>query len=189
MSTSQTTSNDESEANDESTTPPTRTPDETLIEATPSTKPVLAWLALTLVVGFGLVGIVVANPSIFGDVTVAEIAGNVVILLTAIAVVRLLVKWYVLTRTRYVVTTAGVRREYSLLYRTWSRELPLSMLRGHELTRSRIQSLFGVGTVEFLSGSVSGSMGHLRFDSLPNPDELRSEVQQQLSNREMENRP
>lgn len=176
MSTTQTTSKEESTAN--------RTrQDETLVEETPSIKPVLAWLGLTLAVGLGLVGIILWKPGMFGDVKIAEIAGNIVLLLTGIGVLRLLVKLYILTRTRYVVTTAGVRREYTLLYRTWSRELPLSMIRGHELTRSRIQTLFGVGTVEFLSGSVSGSMGHLRFESLPNPNELRSKVQQQVSTR------
>lgn len=176
MSTTQTTSKGESAAKQ------TRQ-DETLIETTPSTKPVLAWLGLTLAVGLMLVGIIISNPGIFGDVKIAEVAGNIVILLTGIGVLRLLIKLYILTRTRYVVTTAGVRREYTLLYRTWSRELPLSMIRGHELTRSRIQTFFGVGTVEFLSGSVSGSMGHLRFDSLPDPNELRSKVQQQVSTR------
>jgi len=176
MSTTQTTSKGESTAKQ-------ARQDETLIEATPSTKPVLAWLGLTLAVGLMLVGVIISNPSIFGDVKIAEIAGNIVILLTGVGVLRLLIKLYILTRTRYVVTPAGVRREYTLLYRTWSRELPLSMIRGHELTRSRIQTLFGVGTVEFLSGSVSGSMGHLRFDSLPNPNELRSKVQQQVSTR------
>lgn len=176
MSTTQTTSKGESTTN--------RTPqDEPLVEETPSIKPVLVWLGLTITVGLGLVGIILWKPDIFGDVKIAEIAGNIVILLTGIGVLRLLVKLYILTRTRYVVTTAGVRREYTLLYRTWSRELPLSMIRGHELTRSRIQTLFGVGTVEFLSGSVSGSMGHLRFESLPNPNELRSKVQQQVSTR------
>lgn len=180
MSTTQTTPEDESSSER------TQTQDETLVEATPSTKPVLAWLGLTLTIGLGLVGIILMNPTLFGDVKITEIAGNVVLLLTAIGTIRLLVKWYILTRTRYVVTTAGVRREYTLLYRTWSRELPLSMIRGHELTRSRIQTLFGVGTVEFLSGSVSGSMGHLRFDSLPNPKELRSNVQQQLSTRNLD---
>jgi len=157
--------------------------DEVRFETTPSTKPVLAWLALTVLAGGALVGVIVAAPGLFGGQGVAEIAGNVVLLVTAVSVVRLLVKLYILTRTRYIVTTAGVRREYTLLYRTWSRELPLRMVRGHELTRSRVETLLGVGTVEFLSGSVAGSMGHLRFEALPDPEGLREQVQGELSGR------
>lgn len=157
--------------------------DEIIFEATPSTKPVMAWLAITVLAGGTLVGIIVADPDMFGGPSVAEIAANVVLLVTVIAIVRLLVKLYVLTRTRYVLTNTGVRREYTLLYRTWSRELPLGMVRGHELTRSRIETLLGLGTVEFLSGSVAGSMGHLKFEALSNSENLREQVQAQLSGR------
>lgn len=153
---------------------------ETIVEATPSTKPLTVRLGLTFVLGFLVIVTIRQNVQWFGSLQVAEIAANLALLLTAIACVRLLVKLYILTRTRYVVTTTGVRREYTLLYRTWSRELPLTMIRGHELTRSRIETFFGVGTVEFLSGSVSGSIGHLRFSALPNPDKVRSAVQDQL---------
>lgn len=155
--------------------------DDVVFEATPSTKPVLAWLAITVLAGGALVGVIAGDPDLFGGPAVAEIVGNVVLLMTGIAVVRLLVKLYVLTRTRYIVTDTGVRREYTLLYRTWSRELPLRMVRGHELTRSRIETLLGLGTVEFLSGSVAGSMGHLKFESLPDPEGLRERVQAELS--------
>lgn len=154
---------------------------EVLFEATPSRKPVLAWLAVTVLVGGALIGVIMGSPGLFGGPSVAEIAANVVLLVTVVAAVRLLVKLYILTRTRYTVTAAGVRREYTLLYRTWSRELPLRMVRGHELTRSRVETLLGVGTVEFLSGSVAGSMGHLRFEALPNPEKLREQVQDELS--------
>lgn len=152
----------------------------TLFESTPSTKPVLVKLGLTVVVGALVLGVVVTNPGLFGSAEIANIVANVVVLLTLVGVVRLAIRLYVLTRTRYVVTTDGVRREYTLLYRTWSRELPLSMIRGHELTRSRIETLLGVGTVEFLSGSVAGSIGHLRFDHLPDPEKARESLRRHL---------
>lgn len=158
---------------------------EVLLEATPSVKPVVAWLGITVVAAAALIGAIFTAPGAFGGVEIAEIAANVVLLVAGIAVIRLLVNLYVLTRTRYIVTTAGVRREYTLLYRTWSRELPLWMIRGHELTRSRVETLLGVGTVEFLSGSVAGSMGHLRMESLPDPQAFRSRVQDQLSTRDL----
>lgn len=175
MSTTKTTTRDAS--SEEQTGRPTT---ETVVETTPSTKPLLVRLGLTLVLGVLAVSIIKWNPHWFGDPGVAEIAVNLVLILAGIAIVRLAVKFYILTRTRYVVTTTGVRREYTLLYRTWSRELPLTMIRGHELTRSRVETFFGVGTVEFLSGSVSGSIGHVEFSSLPDPDEVRSAVQDQL---------
>lgn len=179
MSTSQTSTQAESTDNQE----PVR--DEVLLEATPSIKPVLAWLVITVVAAAVVIGFIFAAPGLFGDAAVAEIAANVVFFVAVIAVVRLLVSLYILTRTRYIVTTAGVRREYTLLYRTWSRELPLRMIRGHELTRSRIETLLGVGSVEFLSGSVAGSIGHLRFESLPDPNAFRSSVQDQLSTKNL----
>lgn len=157
--------------------------EEVLLEATPSIKPVLAWLGITVAAALAVIGVIFAMPGLFGGAAIAEIAANVVLLVAVVAVVRLLVSLFVLTRTRYVVTTAGVRREYTLLYRTWSRELPLWMIRGHELTRSRVETALGVGTVEFLSGSVAGSIGHLRFAALPNPGAFRSRVQDQLSSR------
>jgi hypothetical protein len=177
-----------SEQQSESTTEPTAdqpVTDDVLLEATPSIKPVLAWLAITVLVAGALIAGIFSAPSVFGGTDVAEIAANVVLFVGVIAVVRLLVRLYILTRTRYIVTTAGVRREYTLLYRTWSRELPLWMLRGHELTRSRVETLLGVGTVEFLSGSVAGSMGHLRFEALPDPEQFRSRVQDQLATRNL----
>jgi hypothetical protein len=159
--------------------------DEVLLEATPSLKPVLAWLGITVLVAAALIAGIFAAPGVFGDVGVAEVAANVVLFVAVIAVARLLIQLYILTRTTYVVTTAGVRREYTLLYRTWSRELPLWMIRGHELTRSRVETALGVGTVEFLSGSVAGSMGHLKFEALPDPEQFRSRVQDQLSTRNL----
>lgn len=46
-------------------------------------------------------------------------------------------------------------------------------------------TILGVGTVEFLSGSAAGSMGHLKFEALPDPEEFRSRVQDQLSTRNL----
>lgn len=154
--------------------------DQAILESTPSTKPVLVKLGTTVITGLLLLGVVVTNPNMFGGNQIANVIANVVVMLAVIGIIRLGVRLYVLTRTRYYVTPEGVRREYTLLYRTWSRELPLSMIRGHELTRSRIETLFGVGTVEFLSGSVPGSIGHLSFDHLPNPEETRKTLQKHL---------
>lgn len=151
-----------------------------VLESTPSTRPTLLKLGATVTVGLLLLGIVVTNPDWFGSEQIANVAANVVLLLTVVGVIRLVVRLYILTRTRYYVTPGSVGREYTLLYRTWSRELPLSKIRGHELTRSRVETMFGVGTVEFLSGSVAGSIGHLRFDHLPNPEEMRETLQEYL---------
>lgn len=162
----------------------TRTNDPETFESTPSTKPTLLKLGATLLVGLLFVGVITTNPGLFGSEQIANVAANLVLLLTVIGAIRLLARLYILTRTRYYITSDGVRREYSLLYRSWSRELPLSMIRGHELTRSRLETLFGVGTVQFLSGSVAGSIGHLRFDQLANPEEARETVQRHIRENE-----
>ena len=155
-------------------------PDAPLVETHPTTKPTLAWLVATLLVGVTAIAAIMSNPDALGDRQVAEVVVNLVLLLTVIGIVRLLIRLYVLTRTRYVVTPSAIRREYELLYRTWSRELPLSMLRGHELRRSRLQTLLGLGTVAFLSGSVGQGLGHLTFDHLSNPETVRDIVREAI---------
>ena len=151
-----------------------------ILETRPTLKPTLARLTVVLVAGIALVGYLFVKPTLLGPTERTEIAANLLILLTVVGAGRLAFELYLLTRTRYVITRESVRREYSLLYKTFSRELPLSKLRSHELHRSRIEAVLGVGTVGFLTGSIARSPAHLEFENVPHPEQVRQQVRRQL---------
>jgi hypothetical protein len=147
-----------------------------VLETQPTLRPTIASLAGVIGAGVLLIGYLFLNPTLLGTTARTEIAVNLVLLLTVIGAARLLVRLYVLTRTRYVVTPDAIRREYSLLYKTFSRELPLTKVRSHELRRSRVETVFGIGTVAFLSGSMAQSPAHLEFENVSNPERVRERV-------------
>lgn len=150
--------------------------------ASPATKLVLAYLILTVVVG-GLVGAVLyQNPTLFGDKGYARIAGIVVLALTVIGTLRLGIKYIVLLRTKYIVTPDSVRREYQLAYREESRELPLHMIRGVELSKSRIQAFLGYATISFLAVGSNRGIGYVEFDNAADPEKLQAAVLELLEN-------
>ena len=157
---------------------------EIVLETQPTLKPTILSLATVLVVGIAIVAYLFADPTLLGTTERTEIAANLVVLLTVVGAGRFLLRLYVLTRTRYVVTPDAVRREYSLLYKAFSRELPLSKVRSHELRRSRIETILGIGSVGFLTGSVSQSPTHLEFENVPHPDRVRRQVRDQLPGKE-----
>ncbi|WP_227131514.1 PH domain-containing protein [Halorubellus salinus] len=144
--------------------------------ASPATQLVLGYLVLTVVVG-GFVGaFLYQNPTLFGEGENARIAGLVVLGLTVIGAVRLAIKYVVLYRTKYVVTTDSVRRQYHLAYREESRELPLHMIRGVELSKSRLQSMLGFATISFLSVGSNRGIGYVEFDNAAEPERLQQAV-------------
>lgn len=155
---------------------------EPILETRPTVRPTLIWLTVAALVGGSSVGYFMSAPTTLGNPENTEIAANIILLLTIGVVVRLGVRLYVLTRTRYVVTTDAVRREYALFYKTFSRELPLSMMRSHELRRSRVETLLGIGSVAFLTGAVTQSPTHIEFEHISNPHEARERVREQLDN-------
>ncbi|WP_115865233.1 PH domain-containing protein [Halorussus litoreus] len=151
-----------------------------LLETHPTLKPTLIWLGLTVATGLLATVILLANPELLGAPEFTEIGVLIVGFLTAAGAVRFLVRLYILKRMRYVVTTRGVRREYSLLYRTHSRELPLSKIRSHELRRGRIETVLGIGSVAFLSTGATRGMGHIVFDNVDDPASVREAVKRHL---------
>jgi len=155
--------------------------DEVVVETQPTLKPTAIAIAAVVLLGTGIIAYLYANPTLFGSVDRTEIALNLTAILMVIALVRLLLRLYVLTRTRYVLTTDAVRREYSLLYKSFSRELPLAKVRSHELRRNRTETLLGIGSVSFLTGSVAQSPAHLRFQNVPDPERIRKQVRERLS--------
>ena len=175
------------DARDANTAEPIRSTDaesDIVVETQPTLKPTILSLATVLVAGIAIVAYLFAEPTLLGTSERTEIAANLVVLLTIVGAGRFLLRLYVLTRTRYVVTPDAVRREYSLLYKTFSRELPLSKIRSHELRRSRVETVLGIGSVGFLTGSVSQSPTHLEFENVPHPDRVRRQVRDQLPRNE-----
>lgn len=144
--------------------------------ASPATQLVLGYLVLTVIVG-GFVGaFLYQNPTLFGEGENARIAGLVVLGLTVIGAIRLAIKYVVLYRTKYIVTTDSVRRQYHLAYREESRELPLHMIRGVELSKSRLQSMLGFATISFLSVGSNRGIGYVEFDNAAEPERLQQAV-------------
>jgi len=149
---------------------------EIVATASPATQIVLMYLVLTILVG-GFVGaFLYQNPELFGEDGNARIAGLVVLGLTVIGATRLAIKYIVLYRTRYVVTEDSVRRQYHLAYREESRELPLHMIRGVELSKSRTQALLGFATISFLSVGSNRGIGYVEFDNAADPERLQNAV-------------
>lgn len=151
-----------------------------VLETQPTLKPTIVSLAGVVGAGVLVIVFLFLNPSLLGTAARTEIAANLVMLLAFVAATRFLFRLYVLTRTRYVITPDAVRREYSVLYRTFSRELPLTKVRSHELERSRIETLLGIGTVGFLTGSMAQSPAHLEFENVPEPERVRNRVRNRL---------
>lgn len=143
-------------------------------ETTPALKPTLLLIALTVVVGAASVGYLVANPeTVAGDPGLTELVWNAIGVLVVLLLVRFTLRLYLLSRTTYVVDSDALRREFSLLYRHESREVPMTQLRGHEFSQNRIQRLLGYGTVRVLTGGTNRSLGFLEFEDLPKPARVR----------------
>jgi len=92
------------------------------------------------------------------------------------------ITYVVLHRTQYIVTPDSVRRQYRLAYREQSRELPLPMIRGVELSRSRTQAALGYGTISFLAVGSNRGIGYVEFDNAADPEHLQSAVLELLEN-------
>jgi uncharacterized membrane protein YdbT with pleckstrin-like domain len=155
---------------------------------TPATQLVLAYLVLTLAIGGALGAYLYTNPDLFGDQGYARLTGLVVLGLTVIGVIRLAIKYVVLYRTKYIVTPDSVRRQYQLAYREESRELPLHMIRGVELSRGRLQALLGFATIRFLAVGSNRGIGYVEFDNAADPETLQTAVLELLEN-QPENAP
>jgi uncharacterized membrane protein YdbT with pleckstrin-like domain len=171
---------DESTADESTTVRRDQRGSRVLYETGPSLRPAVVKLGIALVVGVVVVGYVLTNPGLFGSQQNAEIGAYVVTLIALLVLVRYAIRAYLLKRYRYTVTDDAVRWEYSLLYKTQSRELPFSKIRGHEFRQDRIESILGFGTVAFLSGGTNQSLGFLTFENVANPDEVRETVRERL---------
>ena len=151
------------------------TPDEQVRYRTrPTIKPSLVWIGLTLVIGGAIAAALFQNVLGLEDPELSSILGWIVVFVVVIVVARFLVRIYILTRTRYLVTEDAIRYEFTLWFRRRSRDVPFRQVRGHELDQNRIQRAFGVGTVAVLTGGTNASLGYVEFHNVPNPGRVRS---------------
>lgn len=143
----------------------------------PSIRPVLISLFVALL-GTAVVaaGVVALNLEGSGQGTLLGLLG----VIAGLLILRQFVTLFVLTRTRYVITPGQLRREFSLLYRHRTRELPLSQLRGVELRRDPGQTLLGYGDLRFLTAGTNQSLGFLTFEQIPNPVDHRDALREAL---------
>lgn len=150
-----------------------------LLRTRPTIKPVLAWIALSVAIGGGLLAWLLSTPDVIGDPQLAGTLGLVVGLVLALVLVRFVLRLYVLTRTQYVVTDRVVLREFTLIYRRHTRELPLAQLRGQDLDQSRLQTILGVGTVTVLTAGTNHSLGYVEFSHVPHPQRVYDTIRRQ----------
>lgn len=145
-------------------------------KAMPTIRPVLLVLGGVLLSGLVAIGVVATNPALFGGPEIAEIVGYSIGILVAIISIRLAIKAMVLSRTHYTIREDAFQRDYDLLYRTSSREIPVEKLRGYEYSQGRIQSVLGFGTIKLLTAGTNRSLGFIEFEHLDDPERVRKEI-------------
>lgn len=138
------------------------------VESRPSIRPTAVWLVAVLVAGVAVMGYTVLNPELFGGPAAGTLVLRAVALVTVIGVVRFAVRILLLKRTTYVIDEQSISRQYNLFYKTRKYEVPLSMVRSTELEQSRVQRLFGYGTIVLNQG-----LGTIRLDNIPDPEKRR----------------
>lgn len=150
---------------------------EVIMETGPVLRPVLALVGTIIGVAGVIIAVLVSDPDLVGDPSFAEIIINAIIILVAILLLRYVVKIVVLNRTVYTIHEGGFKREYDLIYREYSRELPVEQLRGKEYDRGRYQALFRCATIRLLTGGTDRSLGFIEFESVPNPDKVNRTIE------------
>lgn len=141
------------------------------VKTSPAVQPTVVRLgvvvALTALVGAFLR----LNPTVLGEPEVTNTAAIVVTLIGFVLFVRYLVRILIIRRTEYVITNRRIERRYELFYRVHSNGARFEQLRSHELTQSRVQSAFGLGTIHLNRG-----LGSVRLADVPEPDEVYATV-------------
>ncbi|MDF9747620.1 PH domain-containing protein [Natrinema salsiterrestre] len=154
--------------------------EEVRYRARPTIRPQLAWSALTVIVGGAIAGALFANVLGLEDRQLSVIGGMAVVFVVVAILGRLVVQMYVLRRTSYTITSSAVRYEFSLWFRTRSREVPRSKIRACQHERDRVQKVFGVGTVTVLTGGTNASLGYVEFSNVPNSEAVRDVIREQI---------
>lgn len=145
-------------------------------EFTPVVKVLVIRFGLLAGAGAVVLAYIAINPGRFGDPQIGNLLFTVIGFLLAIALLRIVIRILVLRRTKYVVTSGKLHREYELLAKRRTREIPLEQLRGMEFEQGRLQSFLGFGTLTFLTAGTNQSLGFLEFEHINMPTEIRDRV-------------
>jgi membrane protein YdbS with pleckstrin-like domain len=152
-----------------------------LLETSPTIKPVLIQTVLLLSGSAVLLGYLILHPESIGDRQLTNLVINALGVVLVLFVLRQLISILILHRTRYCLYEDTVRREYRLLYRYESREVPLASMTGVEVTRDRIQSLLGFGTVKLLTAGSHDRVGFVRLEQVEQPENVRERIRHLVS--------
>lgn len=163
-----------SKGHDESQSPGEQS-DSPLLTTEPAIQPTILKLAIILVTAGTIIGLLFGSPSLVGGAEEANVIIIAVALLAFIGLIRYLVRIFVLKRTTYYVQERAVQREFELLYRTKVREVPYHKVRSHELQQTRLQHIFGFGSVALNKG-----LGTLTLTDVQDPHKtyraIRTEI-------------
>lgn len=144
----------------------------TVLESTtPTIQPTILKIVALAAVGLGALGVLTVAPSLVVGPELASVARVGVGILLVLGLVRYLVHIVVLRRTTYTVHSSGVRREFRLLFRSKSREVPYEKIRSHEYEQSRVQALLGYGSIALNQG-----LGALVLTDVPNPEDMYEQI-------------
>lgn len=153
---------------------------EVMYNGSPSLRPTVA-AAVTV----GVITIILVVALFFtGDTLVgdtSESLAGVIGVLGSLVVLRYVGRMYVLRRTKYVVTRREVRRERKLLFSHSTREIPVSRIRGVEMTQTPLQRLLGYGSVSVLTAGPNQSLGFVSLSQVPEPRDRREELRTVMS--------
>lgn len=153
--------------------------EEILATATPTLRPTMLRLGITLVVGVAVVVLLFSSPELLGSKDQTNLALIFVQVIVGIAVVKLLVEMLILRRTTYIVTEDSVNRQYSLLGYTKSKSIPYGLIRSTELTQNRIEYFYGVGSI-----ALNRGLGDQKLTAVSNFNAFHQQIKNRIKEAE-----
>lgn len=158
---------------------PSPNAEEAILHTKPTIKPTIVLMLVVIFTAAVVVGILLTSPlsDRFGD-TFDRLALNTVGVITALILLRLIIRTIVLRRTTYLIRTDSLERETDLILTYNSRKAPVDQLRGFEYSQNMIQSLLGYGSIRLLTAGTNQSLGFLVFENLPNAGEAKRHLEQ-----------
>lgn len=169
MSETQTQDADDADYPDEQAHAPTDGEADTPFRTTPTVRPTLIWIAVTVLAVAASIAVIVANQQLLGGPNMVEIAVQVVAVIGALIVLRLAIRILILMRTTYEVDEQRVSRKYALLLRSSERDVPIEFIRSSHLQQNRVQSLLGYGDI-----TINEDLGAISLENVPDPHQLQS---------------
>lgn len=146
-----------------------------VVESHPTIKPTAIQMAILFVIGLAIIVYFQSEPDLVGDPEIAQIGVQVTSALVILGLLRLAIRVFVYTRTTYEVTADRVRKTYDLLYRRQETEVPYELVRSHEFSQGRLETLLGYGTVKLNQG-----LGTLTLKNIEEPHVFNEEISKRL---------